>query len=465
MISMFIAPPVMYDPMRNLTEAMSVEDDGIRLLDDAPPSEVPGIRETNEPKRNVAKEVPPPLPEEILFENQPVMVHKGCLFQKTTGYPAWKQFAWTNYEYADEAMSPAVAGRYNGVPVFTGSSEDMQIFARLTEVFKLQLQAEVYQAIAFFVVPEGWMNVNGNNVHINRENVLGIAFDGKTAVFYRPGFQQTHHLRYSVGHPVQQAGDWLFKEVKNLIERSVHGVAKEIAAKKVWMQIVLNRQAEDIHLYLSDLPPLPGRETLHQHLIDVSASQYEQDQVTLAQGRAYLADREAAVKAARSQLPSGIKGKALRQGYLSAPRLEELLDGFWLERYGSDLQLHLHFRHQLKLEHEGLTLALGRPILRMKITPSRGSGREGTFIRHLEAESADYSAFVHPHLDGTRRWCLGTYVQPISQAFVGGNFPMVVALLWEYLNRYNPDSPLIRMDACIAAMNGIRPKAVIVRRK
>jgi hypothetical protein len=350
--------------------------------------------------------------------------------------------------YGKEAK-PAVSTMMGHTPVFCSSAEDMEIFKTLLDIVDITVAEG--KTLCFFT---------GEGYCANAADVEVVCLDGSV-------IRYGHGSVLSPENPILQPADKIFREIQTFTKRSVFGIQHELDTEKRINATTQARRAEDIYLYLADTAPLEGRQDIHDILLRRAEETYNTDLALNNRELETIARLKAKVDAAKSQLPSGRKGVPIRNAYLTSPVLKQLLDSFLVARNGDRLDVTFGFRKDLIVEG----IHYGRPTVTVKMlcrSANGRDGRDGTFIRDtggVVVLSEDKQAFMHPHIEGTSRWCLGTFIKPINNAILGGNIPVAASLLWQYLSTYNQDSPLIRLADCRTQMAAARPRDLIVRRK
>jgi hypothetical protein len=339
---------------------------------------------------------------------------------------------------------------YGSTAVFTCNEEAMRIFHTLIDSVTIQVQEG--KALCFFVVKPG------EHADVQRADVVALYWDGTTLV-------PSSYNDYRVRSPMRLRGSpgdgcaGVFAAIRKFIGRSLKGVKQSLATSKQALDTLKAQRTEDMFNYLSDMPPLPGREDIHDLLLNQAEITYVKDMRMINSCTNELAGYASIIKSARNQMPVGRKGVPIRNGYLASPALVDMLDFFGYTRIGN--QLEFHFKKDLVLEG----IYYGRPILTVVLTLDKRNARDNSYISSVLVRSADKQAFMHPHIEGTNRWCLGTYIMPINNALIGGNIPLATSLLWQYISRYNDESPLISLELCRTSMASARPRDIIIRRK
>lgn len=358
------------------------------------------------------------------------------------------------YSYVDRQSADhveAVSMMHGTTPVFCTSKAELAKFKALLE--KVTITVAAGKTLCFFT---------GTEYYCKDENVVVLVSDGEIV---RYGGRNSDERIMRLNNPIDQKPDQVFAAITSFLARSVKGVSDQLEAEKARLKVITDRRSEDVFLYLSDMTPLPDRQDVHGFAMARLQEAYTTD---LSAQRVVQANLEAfkdKIDKAKSQIPNGRKGVPLRNSYLKSPVLTSLLDFFKVIRDGNTMKVIFGFKNDLNVAG----ISYGRPELTINMACTDGyTRRGGTFILEsggVKVRSADRNAFMHPHIEGTVRWCLGTYIGPVNNAIMGGNIPMAASLLWKYLSTYNPESPLVRIETCRDQMANARPRDLIVRRK
>ncbi len=386
----------------------------------------------------------------ILHQNREVYCHGNSLYM---GGDDYEQLAYAKYEYLGDLKEhvEAPAMMLGTTPVFFASKQGMKEFKSLLE--KVNVVVQPGKTLCFFIGTEFWMSA---------DNVVSMVSDGE---IIRYGGRNSDERIMRLTNPIDQKPDQIFNAISTFASRSVMGVTKMLKHDQDKLKVVTDRRSEDVYLYLEDITPPEDKKELHTFAMSRVQEAYANDLVLIGQSQALIKQHKDKIEKAKSQIPNGRKGVPLRNGYLKSNLITDLLDFFKVIRNGNHMKVIFGFKKDLTVEG----IFYGRPeiTINMSCYPN-GSRRGGTFITEMygvQAQSADLGAFMHPHIEGRTRWCLGTYIVPINNAIMGGNIPLAASLVWQYLSAYNPESPLIRIDQCRDQMNSARPRDLIVRRK
>lgn len=411
-----------------------------------------------------ATDRPAPVPEkkELKFRDSTVYARKSRLYIKRNGEE--EDIATFAYEYENGyADEPAAFHEHNTKPIFFVNEEAKQAFLKIEPLISIIAGADI-EAVAFF------MGNLAQHCYANHDHVATVVFDGK-ALKYNQRHGEPNFM--GLDSPIGQPAEEIFNSIMRFLTRSVKGVVNNIRQAKIELEHTASRKAEAIYHYLQDVTPAEDKVKLHEEILGLLENNYSGDAILLQQQNQEIAQLTSVVKGARSQMPTGKKGKSLRESYLQSPILPELLDWFTIHRNSDNLTLTFWFKQDLELEGYGggeddedeHFVDYGRPVIEIQMHTKKENCRDGTYIRRVTGRSQDLRSFVHPHLDGTRSWCLGTYITPLNNAIVGGNIPMAASLLWQYIGAYNAESPLVGIDACDETMRFARKWDLRVRRK
>lgn len=383
--------------------------------------------------------------EEVLFSGRKVYALPGYFYCEGIDLP-YSTYHYGQLNYNDGLL--AATYMYGETPVFADSLRSMEMFHELCE----RATITVAPGKSIFFLRE-----TSRNVYRLPEAGIVVAYDGVTAQTFSDHNETT--LRFP--GPIMPS-DAIFTGIKKFISRSVRGVSRELKDTRDRLNIINRNRTEDAYLYLSSITPPVGSEDIHSHVVGQAETQYVGDSLTIRDLRASVDKYTDTIKMSRASVPSGRRGKNTRAGYLTAPALADLLDSLWFEpRSPGRMEFKFSFKNDLVVE----SIHYGRPIIYIEMTVDKSNCRDGTNIRRVTGVSADKKAFLHPHLNGTSSWCLGTYIKPLNTALLGGNMPVAASLLWQYLSRFNADSPLIPLESCREGMALARPRDVVIRRK
>ena len=447
-------------------------EDQVRLFDE---QEVAGIEEVVAPIAKfptiaeMGQPIVLPKPKEVFYKGSKVWASETAFYIMVDGssHPI-SQFSYDPNRYTSNRkdLVEAVCLEYgiNLIPVFCRNAEDAAQFKKLEETISISLRGN-FKAIAFFT------GKYTHNSHSLDEGVATITFDGSIVTY--DGYNEGAGF-IGLETPVAIPPDDLFKDIMRFLSRSVKGVRSLLLLEKQKLEDVKCERSEDMFTYLQEVTPTPEKANIHEELLAILEKKYSEDALVIQDRLQKIDQYDFQIKSAKSQMPSGKKGKALREGYLKHQSLGDLLDWFDLRRAGNTMTLVFWFRQDLVLEADSesdddeektVEIHYGRPTVTVHMSTVKENCRDRTYIQRVSAVSQDYRAFVHPHLDGQRSWCLGTYIVPLSNAIVGGNIPMAASLLWQYLNNYNASSPLVQLEACKENMDAARHRDLIVRRR
>lgn len=421
------------------------------IVDSRPVIPVPkATRSKRVKKEEPIVEVPAP-PAPILHQGQEMWSKPGIDYIFCYQNGSYNRMAGFVYHHMDETRVKCAAMMHGETPVFACTQAALDQFKDLLN--HVTVTVPQGKSLLFF-------DGTGYPVHahIDDQSVVAISKYGDT-LMYGSRFDQFGKLK--LNDPLAIDDAVLYKETSSFISRATSGARINLQQHKDQVKRIQEEKSEEIYLYVSDFTAPPGKEDTHRLVLERLEKGYEEDSMELRRASALLAEEQEKIKMARSQLPSGKKGIPLRKAYLKSPILKELLDYYELERRGKEVNHKFWFARDLIVEE----INYGRPFIEIIMTPNRISGRENSFIRMVIGSSLDKKGFSHPHLNGSTRWCLGTYITPIQNAFLGGNLPLLVSILWQYLSRYNADSPLIRIEDCRQLQSSVQPREIIVRRK
>ena len=402
-------------------------------------------------------EVPEP-PKPVLYgqEGQPghtMYVADTVLYYNSgsnhvVGYAKYSYFD----GYSHRVHTPAATMWHGNVKVFALREADLDVFRQLLLTYDVRVGAGKH--LLFFMGEP----CEGRHVRNQASDCVGLYWDGMNLTF-----SQSDNAHYTLrsGSPITKSAEGFFKEVSTFIGKTTKTVRAQLEGHKRDLDDVKKRRSEDAFLYLQDLEPSPDKADIHAFVVSKLEGAYTEDQQLAQSHEVQALELAQKIKDARSQFPSGRRGVAIKAGYLTSPVLTELLESFTLYRNGAFMTLTFAFKKELIVEE----IFYGRPVIEMGLVVERAGGRDSTHIQKVTATSMDLRAFMHPHLEGQTRWCLGTYITAMNNAFLGGNLPLLTALIWEYLNRYNEDSPLVNLDTCRTQMDAARPRDIVVRRK
>jgi hypothetical protein len=367
--------------------------------------------------------------------------------------------AYIDYVWSGERTTyyKAAYARWNEVDVFAPSDADLAVFLSLTQ--KLDIKIPKGNMLIFFVSDKTTGIFSGGGYQIAYDNISFMQYGG-SFVNYRVGISEDNEFMVLDGSPCI-AGNSLFIMIKKFISRTLKSTKIDLRDVRRKIEFTERDRDEEVYLYLSDLKTPDDKKEIHDFILAQKENDYVASQALLAEQRAKESALVAKIKQSSVILPSGRKGTALRNSYLIGPALGQMLDELYARCSSTRLDFKFVFRNDLVVEN----INYGRPVININMNSDRGRGRDGTFIYSVTASSRDKKAFIHPHLDGARSWCLGTYIMPIQNALLGGNMPMAAALIWQYLSRYNADSPLVQLELCRTTMLSASDKQLIVRRK
>lgn len=398
--------------------------------------------------------IPKPKPPEakiegVLHNGNAVYAVKGNLFQWTGSRS--NTLGYTDYAYIDYAENKikAASMRHGTTPVFACTQNDLDIFVELLQ--RVTITVAPGKTLLFFPSLKGG---HGNAQH---DDIVTLCYDGVTL---RYGGYQSGGFSMRLPGPIGQTPEDIFNVIARFITSTVAGTRKDLVRAEQNLAGLAQRRAEEVYLHLSSFTPPAGSEDIHTFAMEAIEAAYLDDSRTRREYVRNLEEAATKIKNARSQMPSGRKGVPIRNGYLQSPVLKEMLENFTIVKNGQHIELNFAFRKDLVVEG----ISYGRPLIFIRLVPDRMNGRHNSHISLVTAKSQDLKAFLHPHLNGEASWCLGTYVTPLSNAIVGGNIPMAVSLLWQYLSTYNPASPLVNLDSCRQQMAAVRARDIVVRR-
>ena len=440
-----------------------MEDDIVILEEDAPSV---GVREIEAPldfRRKVAAAAvpvvaPPPVPEPpkpVLHAGFEVYAHvNGALYWKREG-GAPNLMAHNEYPYfnSHQTIHAKAASMWHGeTPVFAVNEAALAVFKELLERYEVKVAAGF--SLCFLLRPTeslgGIAQVPANNVvAINYSDGILFAWDRSKVVQLRERSPFTLSMaRY-------------FDEIKNMIECNTRAFRDDIKRWGNEKVATISNRSEELQEYIAELAPVADKKEIHDFLSELIEQKYVSDQGKLNSLTTRIKEMEGKVKDANGQLPAGRKGVVLKKTYMESAILGTLLEAIACQRDGNMMTMKFFFKKDLVVEG----ISYGRPILEAIFTSNREQGRDRSFVYSVKPYSADLKAFLHPHLRGEESWCLGTYSEPVGNAFMSGNLPMLVSLLWEYLSRYNSESPLVNLQDCRTQMQAARPRDLVVRRK
>lgn len=397
-------------------------------------------------------EVKPPVPEppkEILWEGRTIYARDKALYYESNMRATIIAQVGYHYLNNDFRRVLAAAMMHGDTPVFAATQADLDLFKEM--LLRVTVTAQPGQYICFFPCLQVGVNVS------EQDNVVAICYDGVT-IRYSDRVSGGGTIRLI--NPVKQPAAEIFGLIQKFVQSTVKDTSKQLAQARADIAEVNSRREEEAFNYLSELPEAGETKDIRDFVVAAMERAYVESMRMKQSYLANIASYERKIKDARSQLPSGRKGVPIRNAYLTAPSLSDMLDCFELVKSGSYLHVRFWFRKDLVCEG----ISFGRPIIKLTLTPSRSNGRHNTHVQGMTGESADLKAFLHPHLNGTASWCLGTYVTPLNNALLGGNIPMAASLLWQYLTTYNAESPLVQLDTCRQQMASARPRNIVVRR-
>lgn len=360
--------------------------------------------------------------------------------------------AYSSYSYInpEQAHTPAVSMMMGSTPVFCSNKADLAKFKELLQ--RVDITVAGGKTLCFFT---------GTEFGSEGSDLVVICFDGQTI---RYGAGRNDERIMKLDNPICQKPSQIFTALTSFAIKSTQGAEKDIKTQKDLLQRLASVGSEEAYLYIQEIEPPAERAAVHARILGELETRYASDQRSIALARNALAEAAQKIEIAKSQIPSGRKGVPLRNSYLSSPVLARMLDYFKIIKDGRMLKAIFTYKNDLVLEN----IEYGRPEVTVNMYCGEGNRRGGTFIqesRGVTVRSADKNAFLHPHIETDVRWCLGTYITPINNAIMGGNIPVAASLIWEYLSRYNPDSPLINIETCRSSMASARPRDLIIRRK
>jgi len=450
-------------------------DDGIVLLDDTyTPPVRPGQRAA--PAIQEVQIIESPLPESLArkFEaleikkapepekplrhlGSQVIYHKDGTFYIKDG-SARSHVAYTGYAYLDRLTTddtPAVGMWMGETPVFCRNARELEIFKKLMERFEFKVQPG--SSLFFWSSDADYCyerpTVNGPHGGVNYSRGTLWVHSGETGQMMD---------RYHDDTPLMPSMEKYFEIISKMIDYKLRATKEELRRAQMSLDNTLANRSEELHDYVISLVPPAERADIHNLLASRLEDEYSRDQAAVVHIRSTITEKMELVKTAKAGLPAGRKGAALKKSYLGAPIIERLCDSLNIWRNGCNAALEIAFKEDLIVEE----IFYGRPFLIIDFTIERRNGyQSNSNVRKVRAWSRDVKAFMHPHLRGAENFCIGSFSEPMSQAFMTGNLPMVISLFWEYLNNYNEDSPLVALEGCRTSMMNARPHNLVVRRK
>ena len=432
-----------------------MEENDIVLINTPPASSRQGIREILEkppiPSRSTT--IRPPVQKDILYQGKTMYAKNSCLYTDSDHQVAWV-FLEYNLAYQTSPKIKAASMMYGTVPVFAPTQEDLDVFLKVIE--KVDIEVEQGSVICFFVGKEVWIDSRQSNSNIR-------------AIVYQNGLlriresESSYILKLNLVHPIRQTPEEIFKSISSFLKASVKGVLKTLYKQKENLAVLESKKQEDIYNYLYDMEVGDHNRQLHRFLLAREEESYANCSNNILNQKKEIAVNQNKILSAKGMLPSGRKGIALRNAYLKAPILADLLDNFEVSYLDHVLYTEFTFRKDLVVEN----INYGRPIVSIAMDFAPRQLRGGFILesKGVTVRSADNNAFTHPHIETDQRWCLGTFILPINNAIVGGNIPLAATLIWQYLSTYNIDSPLINLELCRSVMSNIRKRKIVVRRK
>ena len=173
-----------------------------------------------------------------------------------------------------------------------------------------------------------------------------------------------------------------------------------------------------------------------------SLSEYGQSEINLASEE----ERLAGVEARLAALKPVRKKKGEQQQIVDNVNnlYGTIIDGVSYDPL--DKILYILFKNPVSITYRGTTIDFGRPKIHMRF-----GQRNGSCIRTVNAFSRDRSRFIHPHISNNN-FCLGTYEPHLNEKAKRGDMAGIIVMLWDYIQRYNDESPLNSWAGCVDSM-------------